>query len=326
MRRINLLWITALVVVAVGSVAGTALYIKASSKERLMISTTTSLFDTGLLDLIETQFESKYPIDLCFISVGTGLAITHAQRGDADLILVHSPTQENQFLTQGYGLCRKIIAYNYFAVIGPNEDPARIAGLTDTTQALSKIVETGRNQKAKWISRGDDSGTHTKEKSLWAEADYNFETIRNEPWYEETGAGMGSTLKTANQFQAYTLTDMGTYLAYYKEGIINLKPHVTQGEQLLNVYSAIATNKTLRPNVNFDGAITFIKYLVSDEGQRIIADYGKTEYGQSLFNPAVQLLKQNVDPTTIQWIKDYAFFDGCECPPKYWDDHPELYE
>ena len=130
-RRINLLWITTLIAVAVGSVAGTALYIKAFSKQRLMVSTTTSLFDTGLLDLIETQFESKYPIDLCFISVGTGLAITHAKRGDADLILVHSPTQENQFLTEGYGFCRKIIAYNYFAIIGPNEDPAKINGLTN---------------------------------------------------------------------------------------------------------------------------------------------------------------------------------------------------
>jgi tungstate transport system substrate-binding protein len=326
MRRTNLLWIIALIVVAVSSVAGTALYIKAFSKERLMVSTTTSLFDTGLLDTIEIQFESKYPIDVCFISVGTGLAVTHAQRGDADLILVHSPNQENQFLTQGYGLCRKIVAYNYFAIIRPNEDPAKINGLTDTSQALSKIVEAGRNQQATWISRGDDSGTHTKEKQLWAEADYNWTQMRNEDWYQETGAGMGATLKTANQLQAYTLTDMGTYLAYYKEGIVKLRPHVTQGEQLLNVYSAIATSKTLHPNVNFDGAITFIKYLVSAEGQQIIADYGKSEYGQSLFHPAVTLLKENTDPTTTQWIKDYAYFDGYECPPQYWDDHPELYQ
>ena len=326
MRRTNLLWITALIVVAVGSVAGTALYIKAFSKERLMVSTTTSLFDTGLLDTIETQFESQYPIDLCFISVGTGLAITHAKRGDADLILVHSPTQEHQFLTEGYGLCRKIIAYNYFAIIGPNEDPARIAGLTNTTQALSKIVETGRNQQATWISRGDDSGTHTKEKELWAEAGYNPEAIRNEPWYQETGAGMGGTLKTANQFQAYTLTDMGTYLAYYTQGIITLKPHITQAQQLLNVYSAIVTNPTRHKNVNFDTAITFIKFLVSPEGQQIIANYGKETYGQSLFNPAVQLLKQNTDPTVAEWIKNYAFFQGYECPPQYWNDHPELYQ
>lgn len=320
------MWITALIVVAVGSVAGTAFYIKAYSKERLMVSTTTSLFDTGLLDTIEIQFESKYPIDLNFISVGTGLAITHAERGDADLILVHSPTQENQFLTQGYGLCRKIIAYNYFAIIGPNEDPAKINGLTDVNEALTKILEAGRNQHAKWISRGDDSGTHTKEKQLWTNAGYNPETIRNEPWYQETGAGMGATLKTANQFQAYTLTDMGTYLAYANAGIINLKPHITQAKQLLNVYSAIATNKTLHPNTNFNAAITFIKYLISDEGQQIIAEYGKNQYQQPLFNPAVTLLKQNTDPTTAQWIRDYAYFEGYECPPQYWDDHPELYE
>ncbi len=326
MKKTNLLWIIALIIVGVGSVAGTAVYIQAFSKERLMVSTTTSLFDTGLLDAIEDEFESKYPIDLNFISVGTGLAITHAQRGDADLILVHSPTQEHQFLIKGYGLCRKVIAYNYFAIVGPEEDPAEINGLVDTSQALSKILDAGRNQQASWISRGDDSGTHTKEKQLWTKLGYNPETILYEDWYEEASAGMGGTLKYASQRQAYTLTDMGTYLAYQQEGIINLKPHVTQGEQLLNVYSAIATNKTLHPNVNFDTAIIFIKYLISPEGQQIIADYGKDQYGQSLFNPAVQLLKQNIDPTTVQWIRNYAFFDGYECPPQYRDDHPELYQ
>ena len=325
-RRTNLLWITAVVIVAVGSVAGTTVYIKAFSKERLMVSTTTSLFDTGLLDTIEDEFESRCPIDLSFISVGTGLAITHARRGDADLILVHSPTQEHEFLTEGYGLCRKIIAYNYFAIVGPEEDSAEIHGLSDASQALSRIVEAGRNQQATWISRGDDSGTHTKERQLWTKAGYDWTLIRDEAWYQEASAGMGGTLKTANQFHAYTLTDMGTYLAYHKEGIITLKPHVTQGEQLLNVYSAIATNRTLHPNANFDTAITFIKYLISPEGQQIIADYGKDQYGQSLFNPAVQLLTQNTDPLTAQWIEDYAFFDGYECQPQYRDDYPELYK
>lgn len=312
--------------VAVGSVAGTAFYIKAFSKERLMASTTTSLFDTGLLDIIEAQFEEKYPIDLCFIPVGTGLAITHAKRGDADLILVHSPTRETQFLTEGYGVCRKIITYNYFTIIGPNQDPASITGLTDVNEALTKILQAGRSGEATWISRGDDSGTHTKEKQLWTEAGYNYNAIRNDDWYQETGAGMGATLKTANQFQAYTLADIGTYLAYYKQGIITLKPHITQAEQLLNVYSAIATNPAKHPNVNFQAAILFIKYLTSPEAQQTIADYGKTQYGQSLFNPAVTLLKENTDPTTAQWIRDYAFIQGYECPPQYRDNHPELYE
>jgi tungstate transport system substrate-binding protein len=324
-QKTHVLWIAALVVVALTSVVGTAAYIRASTKERLMVSTTTSLFDTGLLDTIETAFESKHPIDLNFISVGTGLAITHAQRGDADLILVHSPTQEREFLTGGYGVCRKIIAYNYFAIVGPAEDPAEINGLTDTDQALSKIVESGRNQHAMWISRGDDSGTHTKEKQLWTHASYDPAAIRDEEWYQEASSGMGGTLKTANQFHAYTLADMGTYLAYYNQSIITLEPHVTQGEQLLNVYSAIATNKTLHASVSFDAAITFIKYLASTEGQQIVADYGTDQYGQPLFNPAVQLLKHDTDPATAEWIEDYAYFDGYECPPQYWNDHPELY-
>jgi tungstate transport system substrate-binding protein len=324
MQKNTVIWIIILALIAVVSVAGTTLYIGATSKRRLMVSTTTSLFDTELLDTIEDQFEAKYPIDVYFISVGTGLAITHAQRGDADMILVHAPSQELTFLEGGYGTCRKIIAYNFFAIVGPETDPANIKDLSPI-QALSNIVDTGRNKSANWISRGDDSGTHTKEKQLWTTAGFNWTLLREEDWYVEAGAGMGKTLQVADNLDAYTLADMGTYLKYYKDGIISLKPLVTQGEELLNVYSAIAGNQTKHPHINFDDAVTFIKFLISDEGQEIIANFGVDLYGQSLFYPAVNLLKQNTDPTTVQWIKNYAFFDGYECPPEYWDDHPELY-
>ena len=324
--RTNLLWVTALVVVAVGSVVGTAFYIKALSRERLMISTTTSLYDTGLLDAIEDQFEAKYPFDLCFISVGTGLAIEHAKRGDADLILVHAPSKEQLFLENGYGLCRKIIAYNFFAIIGPQDDPAQINGLTNITQALTRIINAGRNHQATWVSRGDDSGTHTKEKTLWTNAGFDWTNLRNEDWYKEASAGMGGTLKYANQISAYTLTDMGTYLSYVKARIIVLKVQVSRGAELLNVYSAVVTNKIRHPNVNFEGAITFIKFLTSDEGQKIIDQYGKDVYAQSLFHAAVQLLKENTDTLMVEWVRNYAFLNGYECPPTCWDDHPELYE
>jgi tungstate transport system substrate-binding protein len=325
MRRNIVIWTIALVLVAVVSVAGTTVYISTTSKEKLVISTTTSLYDTELLDTIEDRFEAKYPIDVYFISVGTGIAILHAQRGDADMILVHSPSKESTFLEDGYGVCRKIVAYNFFAIVGPEADPANIRGLPPL-QALSKIVETGRNKNAKWVSRGDESGTHIKEKALWTATGFDWSTLRDESWYIETGSGMGGTLQVANEFDAYTLADMGTYLKYYRDGIVSLEALVTEGEELLNVYSAIAVNKTRHPHVNFEGAITFIKFLVSKEGQEIIANFGKDLYGQSLFYPAVNLLEQNTDQTTVRWIKNYAFFDGYECPPEYWDDHPELYE
>ena len=323
MQRNIVIWIIALILVAAVSVAGTTFYVGDASKKKLVISTTTtSLYDTELLDTIEDQFEAKYPIDVYFISVGTGLAITHAQRGDADMILVHAPSKELTFLEGGYGTCRKIVAYNFFAIVGPETDPANIKDLSPT-QALSNIVNAGRNTGAKWISRGDDSGTHIKEKSLWTAAGFNWTTLRNEKWYIEAGAGMGTTLKVADNLYAYTLADMGTYLKYHKDGIISLKTLVTQGEELLNVYSAIAGNRTKHPHINFDGAITFIEFLISEEGQEIIANFGKEVYGQTLFYPAVNLLKQNT--SIAQWIKNYAFFDGYECPPEYWDNHPELY-
>ena len=324
MHRNIVIWIISLVLVAVVSVAGTTLFIGDASKKKLVISTTTSLYDTELLDTIEDQFEAKYPIDVYFISVGTGLAITHAQRGDADMILVHAPSKELTFLESGYGTCRKIVAYNFFAIVGPEADPANIKDLSPT-QALSNIVNAGRNKGAKWVSRGDDSGTHIKEKGLWTVARVDWSTLRDESWYVEAGAGMGKTLQVADNLDAYTLADIGTYLKYHKDGIISLKTLVTQGEELLNVYSAIAGNRTKHSHINFDEAITFIEFLISEEGQEIIANFGKDVYGQSLFYPAVNLLKQNTDPTIAQWIRNYAFFDGYECPPEYWDNHPELY-
>ena len=315
---------TALVLVAVTSVAGTAYYVGSNSQDRLVVSTTTSLYDTGLLDIIEDQFEAEHPIDLYFISVGTGLAIKHSERGDADMILVHAPSKELSFLEGGYGVCRKIIAYSFFAIVGPEADSANIRR-SSPTQALSNIVETGNQEGAKWVSRGDDSGTHTKEKALWETAGFNWTIIRDEEWYVEAGAGMGKTLQIADNLEAYTLTDMGTYLKYFKDGIISSEALVTEGEELLNVYSAIASNQTLHSYINFDLAITFMKFLASEKGQDIIASFGEDLYEQSLFYPAVNLLEHDTEPTIVQWITDYAFFSGYECPPEYQDDRPELY-
>jgi len=165
----------------------------------LVVSTTTSLYDTGILDLIEDAFEAENPIDLYFISVGTGLAITHAQRGDADMILVHAPSREFAFMEEGYGVNRKIIAYNFFSIVGPWDDPAGIKEKTPT-EALEQLIERGRAGEAVWVSRGDDSGTHTKEIGLWSEVGLDASMLRDEEWYREAGAGMGKTLARTSFF------------------------------------------------------------------------------------------------------------------------------
>lgn len=316
------LWKTVLIVAAITSIASvgsTIVYLNVTASQKLVVATTTSLFDTGLLDEVEANFEAERNIDVYFVSVGTGLAIQFAQRGDADMILVHSPSDEIAFLKGGYGLNRKIIAYNFFEIVGPQVDTAGISGLAPL-EALEKIASAGRHSQALWVSRGDDSGTHSKEKAMWDAAGLNWAEVKEEGWFVETGSGMGNTLKTANELQAYTLTDVGTYLAY-KNGNVNLVPDltelVTQGQELLNVYSAIAVNQTLHPHTNFEGAITFIKFLISEEGQRIIGEYGMDKYGQSLFRPAVNILKTDVEPEITEMIMDYAFFDGSECPPQF---------
>ncbi|MDH5448468.1 MAG: substrate-binding domain-containing protein [Candidatus Bathyarchaeota archaeon] len=324
-------WGTVIIVAAIASVASvgsTTLYYNMTTRQTLVVATTTSLFDTGLLDEVEIQFEAKHNIDVYFVSVGTGIAIQFAQRGDADMILVHSPSSELTFLEGGYGVNRKIIAYNFFEIVGPETDPAGISSLLPI-EAFSKIVSAGRNSAALWISRGDNSGTHSKEKALWTEAGFNWTEIRDETsWFIETGSGMGNTLKTANQMYAYTFADIGTFLAYSNADpnlVPNLTELVIQGQQLLNVYSAIVVKQTFHSQANFEGAITFLKYLTSEEGQQLIEEYGINKYRQSLFHPAVNLLKNNTDPTIVQMIKDYAFFDDSECPPKYRNGHLELY-
>jgi tungstate transport system substrate-binding protein len=324
-------WGIALAVAAIttiASVGGTFVYFNMTVRQKLVVATTTSLFDTGLLDEVETQFEAKHNIDVYFISVGTGIAIQFAERGDADMILVHSPSDELAFLEGGYGVNRKVLAYNFFVIVGPEADPAEISG-SSTTEALSKIASAGRTSQASWVSRGDGSGTHAKEKELWKAAGFDWTEIRDETsWFMETGSGMGNTLKTANELNGYTLADIGTFLAYSSAEpslVPNLVELVTQGSELLNVYSAIVVNATRQPEANFEGAVTFIKYMMSEEGQQLIEEYGVSDYGKNLFYPAVELLKSSTDSTMAQMIRNYAFFEGSECPSQYRSGHPELY-
>jgi tungstate transport system substrate-binding protein len=297
--------------------------------QHLIVSTTTSLYETGLLDVLKTEFESQYSnINVSFISQGTGLAIQTAMRGDADMIIVHDVARELTFLKDGYGVNRKIIAYNFFVIVGPANDPADISGLSPV-EALAQLRQAGETGRIQWISRGDDSGTHAKEKRLWTAAGFDVEELREMSWYLEAGSGMTATLKlTDEKIIAYTLCDMGSYLNNYVNGNIELEVAAEEGKDTLNVYSAIVNNpeKTELVTANFNASMKFIEFLISDTCQSILADFGIEDFGRPLFNPYVSLLENDSDSDMVQWIQDLAYFEGTECPEAYRYNAANLYK
>ena len=249
-------------------------------KSRLRVATTTSLYDTGLWGYLEPKFEEENNVELDVLYAGTGKAIALGQSGDVDVITVHSKSRELAFVEDGYGVERVPFAYNYFLIVGPESDPAGIKGMTPE-DAFKKLMETGNGT---FISRGDDSGTHSKEKSIWVDAGYDYEDVQQAgSWYVEAGSGMGNTLNMANEMQGYTLSDMGTFLAYKSK--LDLVPIVDKGSILLNVYSAIAVNPEKVNVNNLEMAEKLIDFLTSDEIQKLIGDYGVDEYGLQLFTP-----------------------------------------
>ena len=296
-------------------------------RARLIVSTTTSLYETGFLDELKGKFGLKYPnLNVSFISQGTGLAIQTAMRGDADMILVHDPARELQFLTGGYGVNRKIVAYNFFVIVGPSEDPAGIMGKSPS-DAFKAIGSAGLSGTAVWVSRGDDYGTHSKEKTLWKAIGLDAKQLSAEKWYLEAGSGMTATLKLANEKRGYTLTDIGSYLLNFNNHNIDLVKLVESGKSMLNVYSAIADNpkNANMTKANFEGAMQLIKYLVSSEGQELFANFGVSNYGIPLFSPYIKLLETQSDPQVIKWISELGFFEGSECPQQFRYQADDLY-
>lgn len=248
---------------------------RAQSNRAIILSTTTSTQDSGLLDVLVPLFQKKTGSTVKTISVGTGQALALAARGEADVCLVHAPDAEKKYVSEGLLLNRRLVMHNDFLIVGPGEDPARIRGLRTAAEALRRIAEA----RAPFVSRGDNSGTHQLEKKLWREA-------RVEPggsWYLQAGQGMGATLVIASEKRAYTLTDRGTSLAFRKRA--QLDPLVEKDPNLLNIYSVLEVNAGKFPRVNAAGGRAFADFLVSKDTQEVIRTFGVEKFGEPLFFP-----------------------------------------
>ena len=246
-----------------------------TQSRNVILSTTTSTQDSGLLDLLVPLFEKQSGYSVKTVSVGTGQALALAAKGDADVALVHAPSLEKKYVSGGQLQNRRLVMYNDFVIIGPKDDPAKIRALKSTLAALKAIEQA----KAPFVSRGDNSGTHTLEKSLWKEAGIQ----PNGPWYIESGQGMGATLNIANERNAYTITDRGTYLALGQRVTL---PILVEGDRaLLNIYSVMEVNPANGPRVNAAGGKAFADFMVSPQAQNLIKNFGVEKFGQPLFVP-----------------------------------------
>ncbi len=256
------------------------------SGDRLLIGTTTSLDATGALDELSKKFEAENNVSIQWVAVGTGQAIEYGRNGDVDVVMVHDRTAEDKFIAEGYGLDRRVFGSNYFVVIGPESDPAKISGLT-ASEAFKAIGDAAKDDnKIAFVSRGDNSGTHSREKALWKAAGFDYAEVNKSPWYFEAGAGMGPTLTMANEKDAYTISDSATWNTY--ESNLTLKPYVTDGKDLLNVYAVIRVNDEKFPGagINVDAGKKWENFLISDEIQTFFQDFGTEKYGKPLFTPA----------------------------------------
>ena len=249
----------------------------AEEKGELMMATTTSTADTGLLDYLAPVFKEDTGWELKWDAVGTGEALKMGENGDVDIVLVHAKSSEEEFVKNGFGVERFPVMYNDFIVVGPTEP---VKATDDIEAAFTQITE----EKLPFISRGDDSGTDKKEKKIWEALELDPETNEN---YMESGQGMGATLTMADEKKAYCLTDRGTYLKMKKDADVPLELEIVceGADDLLNQYGVIAVNPEKYPEVNNEGANDFIEWICSEEIQKLIGEYGVEDYGQALFTP-----------------------------------------
>ncbi len=242
----------------------------------IILATTTSTQDSGLLDVLIPVFEKKTGYFVKTIAVGSGQAMAMGRKGEADVLLVHSPDAEKKFMAESLGISRRLVMHNDFIIIGPGNDPAGLKGVKSSAEAFKRIAASG----SLFMSRGDNSGTHSKEKAIWKSAGINPEGRK---WYQQTGLGMGQTLNVSAEKKAYTLADRGTYLALKKS--LGLGILVEGDADLLNIYSVIEINPGKWPKVNAQGAKSFADFMVSTEVQGIIGKFGVEKYGSPLFFP-----------------------------------------
>ncbi len=244
--------------------------------EEVILATTTSTYDSGLLDTLVPDFEDQTDYEVKIIAVGTGQALAMGERGDADVLLVHAPSSELELVESGAAINRQLVMHNDFVIVGSEDDPAGIEGMTSAADAFTTIYES----EATFISRGDDSGTHKKEKAIWESAGLDPE---GQSWYEQSGQGMGATLQIANQKDAYTLSDRGTYLAQSEN--LELVVLVEGDPVFFNVYHVMQVNPDKFDKVNDEGGAAFVDFMISEEVQNIIRDFGVDKFGQPLFIP-----------------------------------------
>jgi tungstate transport system substrate-binding protein len=245
------------------------------AEERLKVSSTTSTDNTGLFQALNPPFEKKFGCRVDVIAVGTGKALKIGEMGDSDVVFVHSRPAEDAFVAAGHGVNRRDVMYNDFIIIGPAKDPVGIRGTKDAKKALAAIAKAG----SLFISRGDDSGTHKKEKSLWKKAGI----APKGRWYSEAGQGMGAVIQIANEKLAYTIADRGTYLAYKNK--VSLEILCEGDPDLFNPYGIMAVNPAKHPQANYVLAMAYIGWVTCPEGQKIIREFGKEKFGQPLFIP-----------------------------------------
>jgi tungstate transport system substrate-binding protein len=263
-------------IAAVGGVFTAGAAVCAAEDNFIIVQSTTSTQNSGLFEVILPKFKEQTGIEARVVAVGTGQALKNAQNCDGDVVFVHAKPAEEKFVKAGYGVERFDVMYNDFVIVGPKADPAKVGGMTDAAAALAKIAAA----KAPFASRGDESGTHQKEKSLWQAAGID-PTAASGKWYRETGSGMGATLNAAAGMGAYTLTDRGTWISFENKG--DLKVLVEGDEALFNQYGVIRVNPEQCPNVKVEAGQKFVDWILGPDGQKAIADYQLS--GQQLFFP-----------------------------------------
>ena len=248
----------------------------APANPNLILATTTSTQDSGLLDVLVPLFEAESGYTVQTVAVGTGAALKMAEEGNADVLLVHAPSSEIALMDAGWGKDRFLVMHNDFVIVGPADDPAGIKGTATAAEAFQKIFDAG----SAFISRGDDSGTNKMEISLWGKTN---DDPKGAEWYVESGQGMGATLTIASEKLAYTLTDRATYLA--NQGNLSLDILVEGDAALLNVYHVMTVNPDKWPKSNYDGALAFANFMTNPDTQAVIKDFGVDKFGQPLFFP-----------------------------------------